>query len=139
MGESMTLTDQLTRDEGCKLKVYKDTKGILTIGVGRNLEGNGISLEEAQYLLANDIRNVQAACTANFSFFKALDEVRQGVLVNMGFMGVEKLKQFHKMLAAIEAGDWQTAAKEMLDSKYATDVGDRAKRLAQQLITGEWQ
>ena len=136
----MTIYDQLARDEGCRLKPYRDTKGILTIGVGRNIEQLGITIEEAHYLLSNDVTRVDRELTVNLPWFASMDGVRQAVLVNMCFnVGITKLLTFKKMLAAMEVGDWEVAAEEMLNSKYAVDVGDRAKRLATQLITGEWQ
>lgn len=136
----MNVREQLTRDEGCRLKPYKDTVGKLTIGIGRNLDDVGISLEEAHYLLDNDIDRARNNCTANISFFKNLDDARQGVLVNMCFnMGISKLLHFPRLLGAMERGDWNAAADEILTSKYAKDVGDRAKRMAEQVKTGEWQ
>ena len=136
----MTIQEQLARDEDCRLKPYKDSKGILTLGVGRNIEQVGISIEEAYYLLDNDIRRVKAQLTANFAWYKSLDEVRQGALINVCFnVGLPKFKTFVKMLAAIEKQDWAEAAKELLDSKYAEDVGARARRLAIQLTEGTWQ
>lgn len=135
----MELRDQLIRDEGLKLKPYKDTEGFLTIGVGRNLEGKGITINEAMYLLDNDIKEKTAQVSTAFSWANTLDAVRFSVLVNMAFMGIGKLKGFKQMLAAMQAGRWNDAAAHLMDSKYATQVGDRAKRLADQLTTGEWQ
>jgi lysozyme len=136
----MTIYDQLARDEGCRLKPYRDSKGILTIGIGRNIEQVGITIEEAHYLLSNDVTHADRDVTRALPWVAGLDGVRQAVLINMCFnVGLPKLLTFVKMLAAMQAGDWQTAANEILNSKYANDVGDRAKRLAQQLITGEWQ
>jgi lysozyme len=135
----MNIREQLIRDEGCRLKPYKDTVGKLTIGIGRNLDDVGISIQEAHYLLDNDIEHAKNNCTANIQFFKNLDDARQGVLVNMCFnMGIGKLLHFPRMLGAMERGDWNAAADEMLNSKYASDVGDRAKRLAEQMKTGQW-
>lgn len=135
----MTLRDQLLRDEGCRLKVYADSRGIPTIGVGRNLRDKGISQAEADTMLDADIAEYTAAVIARVPCATRLDEARRGVLVSMAFnLGVGGLLAFQKMLAALEAGDYATAATEMLDSDWATQVGPRAERLARQMREGEW-
>jgi lysozyme len=131
--------EQLTRDEGLRLKPYQDTVGKTTIGVGRNLSVVGISEAEAQLLLANDVGRVNAALLA-FGWFTALDPVRQGAIINMAFnLGVNGLMHFPHMLAALQFKDWITAASEMTNSVWAQQVGPRAQRLEQQILTGEWQ
>jgi lysozyme len=135
----MDITTQLIRDEGERLKPYKDTVCKLTIGVGRNLTDVGISHDESMLLLKNDIIKATAQLLARLPWVAQLDEARRGVLVNMTFnMGVDGLLQFKQTLAHIQAGQWNDAAADMLNSKWAQQVGDRAKRLAQQLITGQW-
>ena len=135
----MTLREQLIRDEGVRRFVYKDSHGILTIGCGRNLEHNGLSADEIDYLLDNDIAHVGTQLSIALPWTDALDETRRGVLLNLAFnMGLRGLLTFRKMLAAFEVGDWEGAAEELLDSKYAGQVGDRATRLAQQMRTGVW-
>jgi lysozyme len=159
----MTLIDQLTRDEDCRLKSYQDTEHLWTIGIGRCLDRNPLTIDEreylcrnnkdrdlsneglvltiaeAHYLLENDIATARASCTANIDFFKRLDEPRQAALINMAFnMGIHSLLHFPRMLGAMSREDWPTAANEILSSKYASDVGDRAKRVAQQVFTGVW-
>lgn len=133
----MTLREQLIRDEGRRLKPYRDTLGILTIGVGRNLDNVGISAAEADFMLDNDIA-VRQQSLSRFAWFTALDEARQGVVVNMSFMGIPRLLAFVKMIQALEVQDYERAAAEMLDSKWAGQVKGRATRLAQQMRTGEW-
>ena len=135
----MDIIEQLKRDEGIRPFPYTDTVGKLTIGVGRNLTDVGLSQEEIDYLLTNDIARAEAAISAALPWFGDLDAVRQDVLINMTFnMGVNGVLGFHNMLAAMEQHDWPTAAREMLDSKWATQVGDRATRLAEQVQSGEW-
>jgi len=142
----MTLRDQLLRDEGCRLRLYQDQVGKWTIGVGRNLQDVGISQAEADFLLDNDISRASAAVIAHLPWTMTLDEVRRAVLINMAFnMGIGNaakrtgLLGFPKLLAACERGDWATAATEMLDSKWAGQVGVRAERLADQMRSGEWR
>ena len=130
---------QLIRDEGMVLKVYKDSMGISTIGVGRNLESRGITTDEAMMLLDDDLALVDAQLKANWPWTSTLDPVRLGVLENMCFnLGAGGLAGFRNMLAAVKNGDWATAAQEMLSSVWATHVGDRAQRLALQMEDGTW-
>lgn len=127
----MSLRDDLIRHEGLRLFPYRDSEGLLTIGVGRNIEERGISREEALYLLDNDIREHTSELRARFQVVDTLTEARRDVLINMAFnMGVPRLAGFLRMWAAIEAGDWRKAAAEMLDSEWALQVGDRAIELA---------
>lgn len=131
---------QLRRDEACKLSPYTDTRGNLTIGVGRNLTGVGISAEEAEYLLGNDIYKAISSIAKFLPWADSLDDARHGVLVNMAFnMGIGGLLNFEHFLEAMKERDWPTASREMLNSKWADQVGDRAKRLSQQVLTGAWQ
>jgi lysozyme len=134
------LAEQLLRDEGIRLKPYKDSVGKLTIGIGRNLDDVGISKEEAEHLLANDVRSASASLLQAFPWMAGLDEVRFCALVNMAFnLGIGGLAEFRKFLAALQAGDYETAKQEMLHSHWAEQVGPRAARLAIQIESGSWQ
>lgn len=131
---------QLRRDEGLRLTPYTDSTGNLSIGVGRNLSGVGITREEAEYLLGNDIYRAIAAIAQFIPWAATLDDARHGVLVNMCFnMGIGSLLGFKNFLGALQARDWKTASFDMLDSKWADQVGPRAHRLSQQILTGVWQ
>lgn len=132
------LRDQVKHDEGLRLKPYTDTVGKLSIGYGRNLTDNGISGAEASAMLEHDLETTVAELTLAFPFVLSLEPVRQIVLGNMAFnMGVPRLKGFRKMWAALRAGDFETAALEMMDSKWSRDVGPRATRLAEMMRRGE--
>ncbi|SDE20618.1 glycoside hydrolase family protein [Desulfuromonas thiophila] len=136
----MTMTDlekQLIEDEELALKPYRCPAGKLTIGVGRNIEDVGITKEEALVLLRNDVARCRAAL-AVLPWFPALDPVRQDVLTNMCFnLGFAGLLKFRRMLAAVATGDYALAAREMLDSRWAKQVGRRALRLAKRMRGGE--
>lgn len=135
----MTIFEQLVRDEGIRLFPYRDSVGKLTIGVGRNLEDVGISQSEAMHLLNNDVERTIWELEKKLPWFSALEEVRRMVLVNMGFnMGVGGLLEFAKTLSLVRNGQHALAAEEMLDSKWARQVGARALRLAEQMSTGNW-
>jgi len=126
-----TIKDQLIQHEGLRLKPYIDSVGKLTIGVGRNLDDVGISKSEAMTLLDNDIDRTIAALEAHLPAFNSLDEPRQTVLVNMAFnLGIAGLLKFHRMLTYIEEAQYIKAQEEMLSSKWAIQVGQRAKDLA---------
>lgn len=136
----MDIFEQLTRDEGTRAFPYLDSVGKTTIGVGRNLTDVGLSPEEISFLLKNDVDRATSQLVSRLPYFPALDPVRQAVLVNMAFnLGFHGLEGFPKMLLAIAQGDWEGAASEMLNSKWASQVGARAERLAQQIRTGQWQ
>lgn len=133
------LIKQLIDHEGLKLMPYKCTADKLTIGVGRNLEDRGISEDEAQYLLQNDIEIVERELLAAQPMVSMLDPVRQRVLVDMGFnLGLPILMKFQNMWDAIEDENWEEASAQMLDSRWAKQVGRRAVRLADAMSTGEW-
>ena len=137
---SSDLHNQLTRHEGLRLKPYRCTSGKLSIGIGRNLDGSGISEREAELMLENDILKLFAVLPGKIDFFNELDKVRADILVNMAFnMGVNGLLKFKKMLTAIDDGYFTRAAAEILDSKWAFQVGDRALELAEQMKTGEYK
>jgi lysozyme len=133
------LEDQLIDHEGLELKPYQCTADKLTIGVGRNIEDRGITEDEARYLLKNDIKIVEDELLEKKPVVAGLDAVRQRVLVDMGFnLGIPTLLKFQNMWAAIEEEDFETAADEAMDSRWAKQVGRRAERLCQAMATGEW-
>lgn len=133
------LTEELRRDEGFRKTVYLDSEGIETIGVGRNLRDRGLSEDEINLLLRNDIETaILDAIDVLPCSFHSLTDARQRVLVNMCFnLGRPRLRKFKKMLAAVEREDYETAAAEMLNSKWARQVGPRAVRLADMMRAGE--
>src|SRR6267142_3934420 len=103
--------DLIRRHDGLKPKPYKDSVDKLTIGYGRNLDSNGISVEEAEFLLDNDINRVFNSLTSNIPSFGSLDNVRQAVLMDMGYnLGIHGLLGFAKMLAAVARLDFEAAA-----------------------------
>ena len=128
------------REEGFRAKPYRDTRGKLTVGYGRNLDDHGVTEGEARVMLGNDLDRIGAELAVKPWWPQAmdlLDELRQDVLVAMAYqMGVAGLGGFTKMLKAVEQRNWKTAALEMLDSKWARQTPARAQRLAQMMETG---
>lgn len=134
------LHEMLIRHEGLRLKPYRDTKGKLTIGVGRNLDDVGITREEALLLLNNDLARVRREVERAFPWFSSLNPVRKNVVLNMVFnLGLPRFRGFTKTIAAIEAKDWENAAREMLESRWAQQVGRRAHELAAMMKRGKYE
>jgi len=132
------IISELKRDEGVRTHVYLCSAGAQTIGVGRNLDANGISEDEIDYLLMNDIRSCVRDLKNNFSFYDGLDGTRKRVMINMVFnLGINRLLKFKNFLAALEAGDYEKASVEMMDSLWARQVHGRADRLSALMRYGE--
>jgi lysozyme len=128
---SESLIDMLIRHEGLRLKPYRCPAGKLTIGVGRNLDDVGISKEEAMRMLSHDIERVQGEMDRHLPWWTMLDVPRQVVLTNMAFnLGIHGLMKFEKFLLAVQQGEYERAAGEMLDSLWAKQVHRRAVELA---------
>ena len=126
----------IVKHEGKSKFAYEDTKGILTIGVGRNIERVGLSDDEMMLMLTNDIERIRSELHAKYPWIYEIDDTRQWVLINMAFMGVKKLSGFTGMWGYIKKKDYVNASKEMLRSLWATQVGDRANDLARLMQFG---
>jgi lysozyme len=128
---------QLVRHEGLRLKPYADTVGKITIGVGRNLTDNGISELEAEGLCIRDMADVDNDLDRNIAWWREMTPDRQMVFVDMCFnLGWPRFSRFRFMLASAEEGDYATAAAEMLNSRWAQQVGTRAEVLATMMRNG---
>lgn len=133
------LREMLKRHEGLRLKPYLCPSGKYTIGYGRNLEDNGITLMEANIMLSEDISRVLQECTNAFVWFNAISIERQDVVADMAYnLGMTRLLKFKKFLSAMSAQDYVRAAQEMLDSRYAQQVPMRARELARMMVTGSY-
>ncbi len=128
----------LVQHESYRQFPYTDTTGHLTVGIGRNLSDRGISTTEAFYLLDDDILYFTAKLQHFLPFYFQLNEARQIALCDMCFnLGVQGLLNFKNMILALESHDYERAAQEMLNSKWAEQVGERATTLANIIKTGE--
>ena len=131
------IADQLMRHEGLRLKAYHCPAGKLTIGVGRNLEDKGITEKEAILLLENDIKECIKDLKTVFQDFEGLAEPVQFALIDMRFnLGPGRFRGFKKMIDAVENGDFEKAAAEMKDSRWYTQVGERAQTLVNMMKSG---
>jgi lysozyme len=122
------LTNHIKEYEGFSRLVYECTSGYATLGFGRNVEQVGITQEEAEYLLKNDIEQCLKELRSIMNRFDDLPDKAQLVLVDMCYnLGLSKLLNFENMLDAIDAGNWEKASSELLDSRYAKQVKRRAR------------
>lgn len=128
----------LVQHESYRQFPYTDLTGHLTVGIGRNLTDRGISQNEAYFLLDEDISYFHAKLMHYLDCFEKLNMPRQVALVDMCFnLGLQGFLNFKEMVSALEAHDYARAADEMLDSKWAQQVGERAVRLANIVRSGE--
>lgn len=134
--DAVDIAKKLLRNhEGYALRLYRDSLGNLTIGIGRNLE-NGISDDEVQLMLNNDINKALSFLNKE-SWFQKLNIYRQAAVIDMAFnLGQSRFNQFHKMLTALTLGQYEVVANEMLSSLWAQQVGGRANQLAEIMRTG---
>jgi lysozyme len=133
----MSLKDWIISHEGMKLKPYKCTAGKLTIGCGRNLDDNGISLDEAYMMLDNDIERCKRELSI-YPWFLGLDRNRQDALINMCFnLGLPRLLGFKRMISYLDRKNYKMAAIEALDSRWARQVKGRANDIASVIREGK--
>lgn len=134
------LIEQLKRHEGIELKPYQDTVGKWTIGVGRNLDDIGISEQEAEMLLLNDIKEAERQLITTMPWTQELDEVRFSALLNFVFnVGIGTASKFVNAMGLLKEKNYDMAADEMLNSRWARQVGNRAIEVTNQIRTGEWK
>lgn len=134
----MDAMDLIKQHEGERLRVYRDTRGFTSIGIGRNLDGKGISHEEALMLFARDFTDAQNEAL-KYPWYKELDARRQAVVLDMIFeMGSGGFRKFVRLHEALEAGDYKAAVAAMLNSAWAGEVPRRAHEDAAIMDTGNW-
>jgi len=132
------LVDQLKRHEGFRNRMYKDTVGKNTVGFGRNMDDVPITSTVAEMMLSEDVAVAYDAAT-QLDYWANLSPARQDVVTNMIFnMGLPRFMGFKNMNAALFLSDFDMAADEMMDSKWAVQVGDRARELSAQMRNGEY-
>ena len=132
-----TVKQRLKVEEGLRLKPYRCPAGKLTIGYGRNIQEVGISKEEAEMLLQNDIQKTIDDLNKSIPWYQTLSENRQVVLVDMCFnLGLSEFLNFKNTLELIKIGNYLEASKAMLQSKWAKQVGKRAFELSEMMRIG---
>ena len=134
------LSKQLEIDEGRRRRIYLDSVGKWTGGVGRNLTDRGFRDDEIDLMLSNDIDEAISIARAVIPIFDKLDDVRQEVVTNMALnLGQTRLGGFKQFIGALMRFDFQRATTEMMDSKWYEQVGDRGKRLAYAMREGRFE
>lgn len=134
----MSIFEQLKHHEGVRRLPYECPAGKLTIGVGRNLDDRGLSDDEIDLLLRNDIWTAMQELDAVWPEWRKLSRNRQDALIDMMFnLGRTRFRKFEKFLSALKSGDYAKAADEMLNSKWANQVGKRAETLARMMREDE--
>lgn len=129
------LQSDLETDEGTRLMPYRDTRGNITIGTGRNLSGIGISKAENDFMLQNDMDIAINAAFGAFPWLASLPEGRQRVIVNLTFnMGLADLRGFPKFLKAMSECNWPQAAAELTNSLWFNEVGERGPRMVKRIL-----
>jgi len=121
---------------------YRCPAGYWTIGIGRNIDpenGLGLSDDEVDYLLSNDISRVIKELGSAFPWFSDLDEARRDAMIDVCFnIGLPRLKGFEKALEAMARDDFEEAADEFLNSKWARQVGNRAIEVTDMIRKGRY-
>lgn len=142
---SPTLIDRVKRHEGLVLTPQRDVGDMWVIGWGHDILpdqavalAHGISDEEAENWLHEDLENAEHACRRSFSWFDELSPIRQEVIIEMCFqMGMLGLTKFRKMLMCASAGDYAGAAAQMLDSEWYRETPARCKELSNNMRWGK--
>ena len=140
------LREQLKIDEGVKYEIYKDHLGYPTFGIGHLItendpehgkpDGTEISEDRVNEIFETDVAKFVSEAKILFPDLDELPDVAQQVIVNMAFnMGRPRLSKFKNFIAGVNDRDWTRASEEMMDSRWATQVGDRAIRLRNQILT----
>ena len=124
----------LVRHEGIRIFPYKCSENYLTISCGRNLETNGISEEEAMYLLDNDIKRVKEELNMNFGAWRTMPEKARMVCIDMTFqMGITGFMKFRKTRQLMEMGLWLESSEEILRSRYNLQTPSRCAFMSRKL------
>lgn len=124
------LREMLEKHEGRRSHPYQCTAGKTTIGVGHNLTDNGLPDDVIDMLLDKDIVEALRACSILFRTWHNVPSIKQVVLANMAFqLGHKRFRKFKKLIAAVNEADWDEAAKQMQDSKWYTQSGNRSVEL----------
>ena len=131
-----TITSDLMDNEGFSAKPYKDSVGVWTIGYGWNLQSTPITPEAAEFILKEHVLDA-VANAERYEWFHELSHNRKRVVVNMIFnLGRTGFARFTKTIAYLSGRDYEAAAAEMLDSRWAEQVGTRANFLSGLMLMG---
>jgi len=131
------LIESIKKHEGFRAQSYKDTVGVLTIGYGTNLQRLEVDEQLATFLLKREVLHIEKFFNGHFPYLSIESQTRRDVILEMAYnLGIEGVLKFKKMWSAMYSHNWTRAGAEMLDSKWATQVGKRATTLATRMIRG---
>jgi lysozyme len=142
----LNVAELIREHEGRHVVPYLDSLGIITWGIGRNVQDVPFSGDElalisplVDLMFENDLRRARHDLVDNFPWFLGLDEVRQAACIDLRFnLGPTRFRGFVKFLAAMHRGDYERAADELVDSRWYTQVGRRGPRIVFMVKNGEW-
>lgn len=124
----------LLKHEGIRTFPYKCSENKLTIGIGRNLEANGISEDEAMILLINDIEKTIDDLNKNYGAWVTFPVEARMVCIDLVFnLGITGFMKFKKTRQLMELGMWLEASEELLDSRYSIQLPTRSLYNSRQL------
>lgn len=133
--DAAQLLSDLTLDEGREAFPYKDTRGLITIGIGRNLSSNGLSAAEIDLLYKNDVTAVVIGLDSRLPWWRTLPPGEQGIIINLGFnLGITKLLTFGTFLGLMRAGRFVAAAADLATTAWYKQVGLRGPRIQKRII-----
>lgn len=143
------LVEWLKFEEGFRAEPYKDTEGVLTVGYGRNLVAHPMpgrnfqkkpyTEEEGELWLREELGKIVKGLRAREPAWSSLDPVRAGAVVVMAYqLGLAGVSNFHRMWDCLEGGAFVAAARASLNSRWAKQTPNRARRVAEALETGQW-
>ena len=122
---------------------YRCSEGFWTLGIGRNVDPNGglgLSDDEVDYMLSNDVDRVIAELGKSFPWFTDLDCVRADAMIDLCFqLGLPSLLKFKNFLSEMAEGNYHLAAPHLLDSRYASQTPNRANEIAEMIISGKYK
>ena len=138
------LREQLEIDEGVKYEIYKDHLGYPTFGIGHLVTdtdpefgcdvGTSVSEQRVEEAFKKDVQIVIKDCEILYPDFNELPEEVQQIIANMMFnLGRPRLSKFKGMKRGVDNQDWNSAADEMVDSRWYRQVGKRAERLVERM------
>jgi len=136
---SVKALDLIEKNEGYRQFTYDCSAGKKTIGIGFNLDDVGLSLEESQVILGMRLNKIDSILDSSINIYHALNDERQAALCDMAYqMGVKGLLSFKRSIELLEKEEWNAAANEMLNSRWAKQTPNRAIRITNIIRTGEW-
>lgn len=134
--DASKLRAELVEDEGSRSRAYTDTRGNVTVGIGRNLTGKGLSMGEIDFLYINDVSDCCTSLDTNVGWWRDLADAQQRVMLNLCFnMGWQGLNEFKNFLYYMQRHEFSNAAVELQNSDWWHEIGERGPRMVARLLS----